>query len=198
MKSWYPSKAWSRRNAVHKHESFAIPDPLIPERRILFLTGGIQHFQHTGRIIDNYLLPIGIFDCRVVRLDKVIQAKLSLICQSQILFREGLKRENRDPPRSYKPVSSKQFSPPLRPLIQLTCTMSFESPSQRQPRGQELFNPICGGEPVLAIVGNVASGATESNFSLWKRLSMKLAVKGGRKRHLVWCQQGRGQAREWG
>lgn len=44
----YAANALKRRSGddgVHQHKAFAVPDPLVPQRRVLFLPGGIKHLQ---------------------------------------------------------------------------------------------------------------------------------------------------------
>lgn len=72
----YPRKRCPRSDAVNKNETLTVPDPLVAQRSVFFLTGGIQYFQHTRLLIDDDLLAVGVFDGRVICFDKVIKAEL--------------------------------------------------------------------------------------------------------------------------
>ena len=76
VKLLYSYKGRTACDGIDEDEPFAVTDPLIPERRVLFLSCGIQDFKHTRLSVDNNLLSVRVFDGGVISFDKVIQTKL--------------------------------------------------------------------------------------------------------------------------
>lgn len=72
----YAFKSCSGRNRVDEEETFAFANPLISERRVFFLTSGVEHFEHAWLIIDDGLFAIRIFDGGIVGLDEMIETEL--------------------------------------------------------------------------------------------------------------------------
>lgn len=67
-KALHPLECGTICDAIDEQEAFSLPDPLIPQRRILFLSCGIEHFQHARLIIDHCLLSVAVLDRGIVRL----------------------------------------------------------------------------------------------------------------------------------
>lgn len=56
----------ARRDAVHEEEALAVPDPLVPERRVFFLPCRVQHLEHACLAVYHGLLPVRVLNGRVV------------------------------------------------------------------------------------------------------------------------------------
>lgn len=69
-------KCGSRGDGVDEDKSLSLSNPLIAEGRILLLTGGVYDFYKAQFLIDDHLFAIGIFNRRVIRLDKAVESKL--------------------------------------------------------------------------------------------------------------------------
>jgi hypothetical protein len=66
----------ARRDAVHQHEALAVADPLVAQRGVFLLAGGVEHLEHARLLVDDDLFAVRVFDGGVVGLDEVVQAEL--------------------------------------------------------------------------------------------------------------------------
>lgn len=76
MKSLYACKRVARGDGIDEYEAFSVPDPLVSQRGILFLSRRVQNLQHAGLLVDYYLFAVGVFDCGVVGLHEMVQTEL--------------------------------------------------------------------------------------------------------------------------
>jgi len=65
-----------RSDRVHKEEAFACAHVLFPHGPIFLLAGCVEDIQKGHLIVDNALLPVRVFDGRVILVDKVLLNKL--------------------------------------------------------------------------------------------------------------------------
>ena len=56
----------ARRDAVDQHEALAVADPLVAQRGILLLAGGIEHLEHARLPVDDDLFAVRVLDGGVV------------------------------------------------------------------------------------------------------------------------------------
>ena len=56
----------ARRDAVDQDETLAVADPLVAQRRILFLPCRVEHLQHARLPVNDHLLAVGVFDGGIV------------------------------------------------------------------------------------------------------------------------------------
>lgn len=72
VEHFYLLKGRAGGYAVHEHKTLSVSYPLISQRDVVFLAGGIEHFEHTWLAVDLHLLAVRVFDGGVVRLDEVV------------------------------------------------------------------------------------------------------------------------------
>lgn len=64
-----PLDARERRSggdAVDQDETFAVPDPLVAQSGVFFLTGGVENLEHAGLPIYHDLFAIRVFNRGIV------------------------------------------------------------------------------------------------------------------------------------
>jgi len=67
-----PGEGRARGDAIDKHKAFAIANPLISKCSIFFLASSVENFQHARLTVDDDLFSVGVFDSRIISLNKVV------------------------------------------------------------------------------------------------------------------------------
>jgi len=60
-----------RGNGVHEQEALACAHVLLPHGPILFLSSSVENIQKRNLVVNNALLPVRVFNRRVVLVDEV-------------------------------------------------------------------------------------------------------------------------------
>lgn len=70
MESGDAGKGGARGDAVDEDKAFPIADPLVPQRRVLFLASRVEHLEHAALAIDDDLFAIRVFNRRIILRDE--------------------------------------------------------------------------------------------------------------------------------
>lgn len=87
MEAFDARKGRARGNAVYEDKALAVTDPLVAQRRVFFLAGRVEDFEHARLAVYDDLLAVLVFNCWVV-LDP--QAKPVSSCPIMQVFWAGI------------------------------------------------------------------------------------------------------------
>lgn len=73
----------ARRDAVDEDEALAVAYPLVSQRNVLLLAGGVEHLEHARLAVDLHLLSVRVFNGGVVGLDEVVQTELPSLARGE-------------------------------------------------------------------------------------------------------------------
>lgn len=82
MKTLYASEGRARGDTINQDETLAVAYPLISQSNVFLLAGSVKNFEHARLAVYLHLLAVGVFNCRVIGLDKVVQTQLLAVSYS--------------------------------------------------------------------------------------------------------------------